>query len=299
MKMEIPVWVGGLQKWVTGVDKTTTCIDVTKALVRANAKENKNDRDNIYRQYHIIEKWRQVQRPLDGHAKILKVWRKWGNQDEDFRLILKRTPTTPRNIKNSARRRKKSEQNDSLEQLIKVIVAQGETIQAQLRTLQDKSQQIDNYEQQTHLARVQQIGANYLLDSYLQPKTNEDDQDLEALYCRILLTYKQLQNAEQQMTQINEQIQKELSKTDIGFKLERAITVNCNLQVELARNDLRLRELQTQLIDKHEYLVKLAEDLQLVESSESQTHQVEDSVDSDTGLSSLHSDENNQLDTLV
>lgn len=75
----------------------------------------------------------------------------------------------------------------TMERLMKVIIAQGQTIQAQLQRLQDKDHQIDFFEQQMHVMRVEEMGANYLLDSYLgghktgivaSSTKDEDDEDV-------------------------------------------------------------------------------------------------------------------------
>lgn len=56
---------------------------------------------------------------------------------------------------------------------MRLVVAQGETIQTQLRRLQEREQQIEQYEQQMHLLRVQNLGTDYLLHSYLKDEQGE------------------------------------------------------------------------------------------------------------------------------
>lgn len=56
---------------------------------------------------------------------------------------------------------------------MRLVVAQGETIQTQLRRLQERESQIEQYEQQMHLLRVQNLGTDYLLHSYLKDDSCE------------------------------------------------------------------------------------------------------------------------------
>lgn len=78
---EIPIWVAGKQLWVTGVDRKTTVSDVVKTLL--------GHPDN---QYSIMEKWRRVERPLNGDTRILKLWKTWGEAKTEVKLSLKKVP---------------------------------------------------------------------------------------------------------------------------------------------------------------------------------------------------------------
>lgn len=205
MGAEIPVWVGGLQKWITGLTKKTTCEDIVRALLRAEGRPVAEEKDWCH--YVIVERWRKVERPLESKSKILKVWKAWGEEQSNVKLTLKRLPpVTPKEVKATRKRpnskfwrhdvskttttihpRKLLQQQqqqqqphtknvgrdidgritETMERLMKVIIAQGETIQAQLRRLQEKDDQIDCFEQQMHVMRMEEMGANYLLDTYL------------------------------------------------------------------------------------------------------------------------------------
>lgn len=63
--------------------------------------------------------------------------------------------------------------SETMERLMRLVVAQGETIQTQLRRLQERECQIEQYEQQMHLLRVQNLGRDYLLHSYLKDDSCE------------------------------------------------------------------------------------------------------------------------------
>jgi Ras association domain-containing protein 9/10 len=60
---------------------------------------------------------------------------------------------------------------------MKLILAQGETIQNQLRRLHDRDHQIERLETETHRARLETHGSNYLLETYL--KLDPEDADEE------------------------------------------------------------------------------------------------------------------------
>jgi hypothetical protein len=63
---------------------------------------------------------------------------------------------------------------------MKLILAQGETIQNQLRRLHDREHQIEHMEGETHRSRVETLGSNYLLETYLRlDPENADDEDEE------------------------------------------------------------------------------------------------------------------------
>lgn len=199
-EVEIGVWVEGVQKWVTGVTRRTTCHDLIKALLRA--QQRCDDADVI--QYVIVERWRKVERPLDHEQRILKVWRTWGEAVSEVRFSLRRVRDgegvgvggvggSSGRAERSRRRQKmkhhahgtrealhprklpkeEAKFSDTMERLMRLVVAQGETIQTQLRRLQERESQIEQYEQQMHLLRVQNLGTDYLLHSYLKDDGGE------------------------------------------------------------------------------------------------------------------------------
>ncbi|XP_018015480.1 rhoGEF domain-containing protein gxcI isoform X2 [Hyalella azteca] len=63
--------------------------------------------------------------------------------------------------------------SETMERLMRLVVAQGETIQNQLRRLNQRESQIESYEQQMHLLRVQSLGNDYLLSSYLHDQHHQ------------------------------------------------------------------------------------------------------------------------------
>ena len=86
--LELPVWLGGCEKWVTGLTKRTTCDDVLYALLKHDG--NPNDDDLDISGFCIFERWRDVERPLRGRTKILKVWRAWGDECRNVRFSVRK-----------------------------------------------------------------------------------------------------------------------------------------------------------------------------------------------------------------
>ena len=88
--VELPVWLGGCEKWVTGLTKRTTCDDVLYALLHHEG--NPNDCVDVS-SFAIFERWREVERPLRGRTKILKVWRAWGEEGSTVRFSVRKLET--------------------------------------------------------------------------------------------------------------------------------------------------------------------------------------------------------------
>ncbi|XP_015910170.1 ras association domain-containing protein 10-like [Parasteatoda tepidariorum] len=205
MGTDIPLWIGGLQKWVTGVSKQTTCEDIIKAVLLANESfhhhksGSKSHRD--YKHYVIVERWHKVEKPLDPRSRLLKVWNTWGLEQCNVRFLLKRahhaqtSGSTPRDVKSHRRKvnskstktwhprklRSESEDDGSVaccldndehfpateDQLRNLIASQSDAISSQVRKLRDKDEEIEVIENGIHTQRMRQIGANYVLDTYL------------------------------------------------------------------------------------------------------------------------------------
>ncbi len=89
--LEIPIWIGGCQKWVNGLTKRTTCDDVIHALLRHD--RNSNAFVDVS-SYVIYERWRDVERPLRGRTKLLKVWRAWGADCRNVKFFLRKSESS-------------------------------------------------------------------------------------------------------------------------------------------------------------------------------------------------------------
>ncbi|XP_037071359.1 ras association domain-containing protein 9-like [Pollicipes pollicipes] len=194
MTCEIPVWVNGVEKWVTGVGRRTTCGDLVRALLTTERRLQAPPHDSELRAFAIVERWRQVERPLDAGARIQKVWRTWGEDTAEVRFTLKRlSPLTPKEVKTPRRRHSRhrwrssssleavhprklaptaddegAARADVVERLMQTILVQGETIAAQLRRLHEREDLIGYYEHKMHRMREDELGSDYLLRTYLR-----------------------------------------------------------------------------------------------------------------------------------
>lgn len=187
---EIPIWVRGEQRWVSGVSDETTCQDVIQILLQ---DEERRGRPISYsQQYQITERWRGVEQPLDDLSKILDIWNAWGTAQTEVKISLRRVkldllrPTSRRTrcrsdsstwsdrsaFKTIHPKRLQALQNEkqpsSTEELLKLVLAQGEVIRRQLKKLRHSEHQIGYLEDKTHRARVRKHGSNYLLETYLK-----------------------------------------------------------------------------------------------------------------------------------
>lgn len=230
MTAEIPVWVNSRLRWVTGIGRKTTCDDVIAVLLRCEEDgrtPSEGMTSTLLPEGHglaIMERWRRMERPLDGRSRILRVWNAWGDAQNEVRFTLKRisdweadsgrgSPSRDSCSATLARRRKHHHRGsklpwpphhqtihprrlallqhhhnqkdlnkklpETIERLMKLILAQGETIQNQLRRLHDRDHQIEHLEGETHRARVETLGSNYLLETYLKQDPDHADEDDE------------------------------------------------------------------------------------------------------------------------
>lgn len=196
---EIPFWIFGQQKWVSGINKNTTCQEVLTILFK-NLPTGSNEESvpgNLPADpslFSLVEKWRKIERPLSPSSKVLRVWHAWGEDKSEVKLVVKRSQSlevangSP-DVSGQRVRRKRSKMlregkkpdtyhpkslyedkekcKDSIQKLMRIIIAQGSTIQNQLHGLQEKEEAIDSYEQRMHHLRMKESGRDYLLHTYL------------------------------------------------------------------------------------------------------------------------------------
>lgn len=223
------MWVNNRVRWVTGIGRKTTCDDVIAVLLggddegRTQSEETKTTPFQKGQGLAIMEQWRRMERPLDGRSRILRVWKAWGDAQNEVRFTLKRitdweadsgrgSPGRDPCRDTLTRRRKHHHRGskllwpphqtvhprrlaqlhqhyhhnqkdlsnklpETIERLMKLILAQGETIQNQLRKLHDREYQIERLEGETHRARVETLGSNYLLETYLKLDAEDADEE--------------------------------------------------------------------------------------------------------------------------
>jgi len=184
MAEKIPIWVSGQQKWVKGVNDTTSCNDIIFALT-----------GNPEGDYVIIEKWKDVEKPLNGLVKVWQVWKEWGDAQDEVKLTLRKVLDSDSGRESSCSFRKKRHhkgkcfgqsihpkklsqlsKTQNIERLLKLILVQGETIQSQIRKLREREVQIELIEEEKHKERVSALGSNYVIETYLG-RSNEDEKE--------------------------------------------------------------------------------------------------------------------------
>lgn len=90
----ISVFVCREEKLVLGLSKRTTCADVVRVLLEEQQQGEKSLRGGAVpltgcaRSYHIVEKWRGLERILPSKTKILRLWEAWGEERGDVKFVL-------------------------------------------------------------------------------------------------------------------------------------------------------------------------------------------------------------------
>ncbi|KAL5006848.1 hypothetical protein ScPMuIL_015654 [Solemya velum] len=197
-QLEIPFWVDGTQKWVTGITKRTTCDDVIYSLLYHDDKQEKSHK------YAVHERWREVERPLQGRTKIMKIWNAWGPEQLSVQFVMRRTDNIDfmgesvrtrrryrksrgksRDVRDRHHRNKQSRHNNSehpsekvtiMENLVKLIISQERMLTDITGRLSDTESVIDKFENKLHLCRLEQNGENYVQSAYLD-SLSEDSMD--------------------------------------------------------------------------------------------------------------------------
>ncbi|XP_050410987.1 uncharacterized protein LOC126825392 [Patella vulgata] len=77
--MELKVWVDGIQRIICGVTNETTCHDVIIALANAMGQIGR---------FTLVEKWRDIERPLPPHDFPALALQKWGEYASEVKLHL-------------------------------------------------------------------------------------------------------------------------------------------------------------------------------------------------------------------
>ncbi|XP_052268855.1 ras association domain-containing protein 9-like isoform X2 [Dreissena polymorpha] len=202
--IEIPIWVKGTQKWVTGLTKRTTCDDVIYALLY---QDGLHEHVNTSA-YAIFEKWREVERPLQGRTKIVKIWRTWGADQTNVHLSMRKFSELEYSGEFSLTRRKKksrhktrerdrerekerksrehrhhhgycqnsSERLRSMETLVKLVISQERKLSDMIEHADDTDKLIDKYESRLHKHRLKNNGGEYTKDVYLDENADAIDE---------------------------------------------------------------------------------------------------------------------------
>ncbi|XP_064634882.1 ras association domain-containing protein 9-like isoform X2 [Lineus longissimus] len=189
---EIPVWINGSEKLMTGLTKRTTCDDVIYSLLMSQGISN-GDVETY--NYMIIERWRKMERDLQGRAKIVKVWKAWGSERKNVNFVVRKLEIPAAAMIRSRRTRKphrrqrdvNSEFYDpekvraekmrvqNIEDLVHLVREQQRRMHEQSGRINETDLEIDQFETKVHLQRISKRGQNYVQDSYLSLHSLSDD----------------------------------------------------------------------------------------------------------------------------
>ena len=266
--LEIPVWVKGTQKWVTGLTKRTTCDDVIYALLYQDGNQDRTS------EYAIFEKWREVERPLQGRTKIVKIWRTWGAEQSNVHFAMRRIDELEYSGDFSLTRRKKrsrhrtrerdrdrssrdhhrhhsychntSERLRSMENLVKLVISQERKLKDFKEQIDDTNKLIDRYESRVHMKRLKQNGEDYVQDAYLESYSEDSMDDVFAsvdpdtlekyleLCDKVIALEDKIVNEHLKIDDLSNQIQQGYMNANSGDISEEQDQVN-KVQVELNR----------------------------------------------------------------
>lgn len=264
--LEIPVWVKGTQKWVTGLTKRTTCDDVIYALLYQDGVQHRTS------EYAIFEKWREVERPLQGRTKIVKVWRTWGAEQSNVHLSMRRIDELEYSGDFSLTRRKKrsrhrkserdrhsrdhhrhhsychntSERLRSMEGLVKLVISQERKLKDFKEQIDDTNKLIDKYESKVHMTRLKQNGEDYVQDAYLESYSEDSMDDMLSnvdadtlekyleLCDKVIAIEDQIVNEHLKLDDLSSQLQQSYSETNSDAAGGEQDEVN-QVQVQLNR----------------------------------------------------------------
>lgn len=92
----ISVFVCREEKLVLGLSRRTTCADVVRVLLEEQQQQEEEEArrggavplTGCARSYHIVEKWRGLERILPSKTKILRLWDAWGEERRDVKFVL-------------------------------------------------------------------------------------------------------------------------------------------------------------------------------------------------------------------
>lgn len=181
--------------------KRTTCDDVIHALL----EHEKNPMESFsVHAFTVYEKWNDIERPLRGRMKLLKVWRAWGVEKHNVKFMVRKEAVQidGQNIilRKKCRKIKRHLNNESLyeynhgqqqhrprrnanhchccleekylhsralRRLVAIVIENEKTLIEQGRRLRGVDAEIDEYESRIHTLRIEKHGYNYVTDAYM------------------------------------------------------------------------------------------------------------------------------------
>lgn len=118
-------------------------------------------------------------------------------------------------------------EKESIEKLLQLILVQGETIQSQLQKLQDRNKKIEMLEQLQHKNRINMLGTNYVIDTYLNDLADNEGATSHPSDSRIRTNQSSRQtheDDEDEETTLEEEVEKEIEELKLKIELFENIT---------------------------------------------------------------------------
>lgn len=88
---------------MSGLDESTSCQDILRSLAASNVASWLKSEDVEQKKLLLVEKWRDVEQPLASEAKILPIWRSWGEEQKYVKFVVKRV-----SLRSHLRKKRKS-----------------------------------------------------------------------------------------------------------------------------------------------------------------------------------------------
>lgn len=125
-------------------------------------------------------------------------------------------------------------EKESIEKLLKLILVQGETIQSQLQKLQDRNKKIEMLEQLQHKNRINMLGSNYVIDTYLNDLDHVTGEPSGEARTQRDQSVNQIEEEDVEgETTLEEEVEKEIKELQQKIELLESITqLNDKIEVE-------------------------------------------------------------------
>lgn len=173
--------------------------------------------------------------------------------------------------------------------LIKTIICQGEKLEKQSGLLTKKDDEIEYFETLIHAMRVEEMGVNYLLDSYLEeaeegnrtatdaskPESDSVQQTVQ-LYEKVLEVCRKIVTEEEKIRDLSTQLRDSISLAEgrdriaaetasTNSEIQRLVAVNESQKETIERNCRTIMECESILKEKEHCVRNIEEEVRVVE----------------------------------
>ncbi len=136
---EIPFWVyGDRPKWVSGITPSTSCHDILESLSNFLPGDSLQHQSN---KLVLTEKWHDVERPLSSDAKILHIWKAWGDEQKFVKFVVKRVSQKSSSGGSSNHRKRLRPRRGSVSSVASLDELHPRALLVQKKSVQDNDKQ--------------------------------------------------------------------------------------------------------------------------------------------------------------